>query len=84
MTSHSLRFPFSCGIGRVDDLPLKRLAAQTQAKSFLDVIKDISWDDVDFGLLEEHLLQNQYDKLPLPFAPKVPLHKSYKMQIAIM
>ena len=70
--------------GCVDDLPLKHLAAQTEAKSFLDIIKDAPLDNVDFGLLEEHMLQNKYDDLPAPFAPKVPLHKSYKMQIAIM
>ena len=71
--------------GCVDDVPLKRLASQTAAKSFLDVIKNIPLDGVDFGLLEEHMLQNPCDNLPLPFAPKVPLHKSYKMQIiAIM
>ena len=88
MTSHSMRFPVSCGqddtFGCVDDLPLKHLAAQTEAKSFLDIIKDAPLDNVDFGLLEEHMLQNKYDDLPAPFAPKVPLHKSYKMQIAIM
>ena len=61
--------------GCVDDLPLKHLAAQTEAKSFLDIIKDAPLDSVDFGLLEEHMLQNKYDDLPAPFAPKVPLHK---------
>ena len=70
--------------GCVDDLPLKHLAPQTEAKSFLDIIKDAPLDNVDFGLLEGHMLQNKYDDLPAPFATKVPLHKSYKMQIAIM
>eukprot|EP00439_Symbiodinium_sp_Y106_P066524 s375_g10.t2 len=47
-------------------------------------MKDVPLDDVDFGSLEEHMLQNQCDNLPWPCAPKVPLHKSYKMQIAAM
>ena len=50
------------------DLPLKHLAAQTEAKSFLDIIKDAPLDNVDFGLLEEHMLQNKYDDLPASFA----------------